>query len=134
MVLKFLFINSLITEKPSFSLFQKTLIILLAFDKLSYRCRYELLLILLTTEVQSIVWITNILCYDLRILVLIFYQIYLIGWKISGLFITFRLQEASLANSLILSALELETMFELRFWTSFSIKIMLGLKQSYFTA
>ena len=66
------------------------------------------------------------------ILVLIFY-IFLIDGKISALFITFRLQEASFANSLILYALELETMFELRFWKYFSIKFMLGLKQLYFT-
>ena len=33
----------------------KTLIILLVFDQLSCRCRYELHLVLLTTEVQSIV-------------------------------------------------------------------------------
>ena len=131
MVLKFLFINSLITEIIFVFLVPKTLIILLAFDQLSCRCRYELLLILLTTEVHSIVWITNILCYDLRILI---FYIYLIGGKFSALFITFRLQEASSANSLILSALELETMFELRFLTSFSVKFMLGLKQLYFTA
>ena len=55
MELKFLFINSLITEITFVFLVPKTLIILLAFDQLSCRCRYELLLILLTTEVQSIV-------------------------------------------------------------------------------
>ena len=55
MELKFLFINSLITEITFVFLVPKTKIILLAFDQLSCRCRYELLLILLATKVQSIV-------------------------------------------------------------------------------
>ena len=133
MVLKFLFIISLITEITFAFIVPKTLIILIAFDQLS--CRYELLLILLTTEVQSIKWMTNILCYDLSILGSSLDLLYLLDcWKISTLFITFRLQETSLANSLILSALELETMLELRFWTSFFVKFMIELKQLYFTA
>ena len=55
MELKFLFINSLITEITFVFLVPKILIILLAFKQLSCKCRYELLLILLTTEIQSIV-------------------------------------------------------------------------------